>query len=302
MLSDAIEFPTTADDWIQTVIIGGALTLLAALILPAIVVQGYTVRVARAGATGGTAPSFTDWGDLLVDGLRLLVVNVAMMLLFVVPVGIVLATGAIVGGVTGSRVVTGIVGLIGVLAVVVLALALSYVLPAAIANFAIEDSLAAAFDARTVADGALTGDYAIAWLLAILIGVGGGLVGGALSVLLVGFPILFYVQVVTYYLFGRGFAAGLGMDVTPRGAGAPAVSGGEGTRRTALGEADDPAPDPLSDRSGATVERDSRSEDDSRPEGHGPDAGDAGDRDASDDGAVDGTDRDERESDGSGVR
>ncbi|WP_380681779.1 hypothetical protein [Salinigranum sp. GCM10025319] len=40
-------------------------------------------------------------------------------------------------------------------------------------------------------------------------GVVGGLVGSALSVIVVGLFVLFYVQVVSYYLFGLGFARGL---------------------------------------------------------------------------------------------
>jgi hypothetical protein len=46
-------------------------------------------------------------------------------------------------------------------------------------------------------------------VLALVVGIVGVLVGAALSAVVVGVFVLFYVQVVFYYLVGRGFAAGL---------------------------------------------------------------------------------------------
>ncbi|MFB6281870.1 MAG: DUF4013 domain-containing protein [Haloferacaceae archaeon] len=234
MLADAITFPTTADDWVQTVVIGGVLSLLGVLILPTIVVQGYLVRAVRAGAAGEPAPSFTDWGDLLVDGLRLFVLVLGASLVVVVPLGVLAAIGMAGVGVTGSRAFAGVVGLAILLVVVAATIALGYLLPAAVANFAIEDSLAAALDLGAVLDGALTGEYATAWVLALLVGFVGATVGGPLTVVVVGAFLVFYTQVAVYYLFGRGFAAGLGRapDTRP----GPTPAGGASAR------AGDPAP------------------------------------------------------------
>lgn len=314
MLADAIEFPTTADDWIQTVIIGGALSALGFLILPAIVVQGYTVRVARAAARGETAPSFTDWGELLVDGVKLLVLQLVAAVAVLVPLAVVLGVVGTAAGLSGSRTLGGIAVLIAVLLIGLLGLVLGYFLPAAVANFAIEDSLAAAFDLRTVGDGALSADYATAWLLAVLIGFVGGLVGGALSVILVGFLLVFYTQVVTYYLFGRGFVAGLGVDATPGGAGTPAVGRRDGTRQTALGETGNAErgtarpggrPGDASLAGGDAPDAATSGADASADDGRGEDAADP---DADDDGAetnaadAGDADPDERGSDGTGTR
>jgi uncharacterized membrane protein len=62
---------------------------------------------------------------------------------------------------------------------------------------------------RTILQGAFTREYAVGWLLAVVVGVVGGLVGTALTAVVVGIFVLFYVQVSLYYLVGRGFAAGL---------------------------------------------------------------------------------------------
>lgn len=225
MLSDALSFPRRGDDWLPTLLVGGILTLLGVFVLPAIVVQGYLVRVLAAAADQEeTPPSFTRWGALFVDGVKLLVVNVVYGLVAVVPLVVVL--GAALVAIPGDPVPVepgttsptppsagfgaGLLVLVALLAVVgLLTLLVAYVLPAALTNFAMEGRLGAAFDVRTVLAGAFTSDYAVAWLLALVVGLVGGLVGSALTVVVVGLFVLFYVQVSFYFLLGRGFAAGL---------------------------------------------------------------------------------------------
>jgi hypothetical protein len=224
MLSDALSFPRRGDDWLSTLLVGGVLTVLGPFILPALVVQGYLVRVLDyAARRERNPPSFTQWGTLLVDGLKLLVVTVVYGLFAVVP--LVVVFGALVVIVPGDPVVAdpgmpnptpsigtgpGLLVFLGLAALSgLLTLVVAYVLPAALANFAIEGRLGAAFDVRTVLAGAFTSDYAVAWLLALLVGAVGGFIGSVLTAVVVGVFVLFYVQVSLSYLFGRGFAAGL---------------------------------------------------------------------------------------------
>jgi hypothetical protein len=220
MLGQALSFPRHGDDWVKTVAIGGGLLVLSVLVLPAILLQGYLVRVVRAGANGDRGPpAFDDWGSLFVDGLKLIVVSVGYYLpatLVVVVATVVVGSGALVGGEAGAGI--GILGGVGLLVGVLLVLVATYLLPAAVANMAVRDSLGAAFDLGTVAGAALTTDYAVAVLLALVAGFLFNLVGSPLLIVLVGAGVLFYGQVVVYYLFGRGFAAGrgpAGYDTTP---------------------------------------------------------------------------------------
>jgi hypothetical protein len=208
MLGDALSFPRQSDDWLPTLLIGGVLSVLGFLIVPIFIVQGYFVRILRAAVEGEeTTPSFTDWGDLIVDGVKLFVVNLVYGLILLIPLGIVVAiTGVAASGGNASRAVAGIVGIVGFLVVAALGLVVAYIVPAAAANFAVEGRLGAAFDLSTVFGAAFTGDYAMAWLLAVVVAIVGGLIGSALSFLVVGIFVLFYVQVSMYYLFGRGFA------------------------------------------------------------------------------------------------
>ncbi|MFC6824854.1 DUF4013 domain-containing protein [Halopelagius fulvigenes] len=217
MLRHALSYPLNSDDRIPTILIGGILSVLGVLIVPAFILQGYFVRVLRGAAKGeAAAPSFTDWGGLIVDGVKLFVVNVAYGLVVAIPTILVSAlfvptsveTGP-GGAPTQPGAGFGTVALVGVLVVLLLGLLVAYLLPAAMANFAVEDSLGAAFDFSTIWTAATTSEYFVGWVLALVVGVVGGLVGSALSLVVVGIFVLFYTQAVTYYLFGRGFAKGL---------------------------------------------------------------------------------------------
>lgn len=209
MLGDALSFPRSSDDWIQTLLIGAVLIPLSLLVLPAFILQGYMVRVMQAAARGSeTAPSFTDWGSLFVDGLKLAVIGFVVSLVINIPVWILQFT--VLSGDPSAGVST--LFWVVLLLVLVVSLALGYVLPAAYANFALEDaSFGAAFDLSTVWAGATTGAYAKAWLLSAIVGVVLGGIAAVLSLALIGLPLLFYVQVVVYYLTARGFAEGLGV-------------------------------------------------------------------------------------------
>lgn len=216
MLGDAISYPRTNDDWLPTIAIGGILLILQFLIVPAVLVQGYYVRVLRDVSRGETvAPSFTDWGDLFVDGLKLLVVGIGYGLVIAIPAVILSAIAgggaAAVGGESG-----GAIALLVSLVVVVYSIAVSYVVPAAVANFAAEDSIGAAFDFGTIRDVVTTGEYLRGILFGVLVAIVGGIVGSVLSILLVGIFVLFYAQIGMYYCFARGYADGRAAAGLPR--------------------------------------------------------------------------------------
>ncbi|MFC7201951.1 DUF4013 domain-containing protein [Haloferax namakaokahaiae] len=223
MLSDALWFLKRSDDWVATTIIGGVLSLLSVLIIPAFILQGYLVKAMRAAANGEeAAPSFTDWGELFVDGVKLFVVGLGWSLVVIVPMillTIVLGIGsaALTQGATDPSAVSsagslglGIFSLVGFLLIGLLGLLVGFLVPAASVNFAIEGNLGAGFDVRTITGAAFTSDYVVAWVLAIVVSMVLGTIGSVLSIVLVGLFLLFYVQVMTYYLFARGYADGLG--------------------------------------------------------------------------------------------
>lgn len=222
MLGEALSYPKSGEDWLKSVIIGGVLTLLGGFIFVTILpVLGYFVRVLRSAANDEhEAPVFDEWGDLFVDGIKVLLIQLAYAIvpflilfvgIFVTGIGAISATEASGIG-TGIGIFGVVILLVGFLAILVV----SYLVPAALANFAYRDDLGAAFDFGTVIDAAFTADYFIALLLAFVVGVVLGSIGLLLSFIIVGIFVTFYVQVSVYYLFGRGFAKGL--DLEPGGA------------------------------------------------------------------------------------
>lgn len=229
MFETAINYPRQGDKPWMTILIGGLLSLFSFLIIPAFIVLGYTIRVLRATMNGEeTPPRFEEWGDLLVDGLKAFVVLLAY---FIVPALIV---GASIGGVAMSALAGGDPSFaalggafIGLSLAGLLALALWYVAPAGLANFAKTGSLSAAFAVGDLKQAALSAGYAKHWALAFVVLLISGAVTGALSATgigaFVGVFVQFYALVVAYYLYGRGFDIAMRVTETESIAGQPAT-------------------------------------------------------------------------------
>ncbi|MFC6733196.1 MULTISPECIES: DUF4013 domain-containing protein [unclassified Haladaptatus] len=213
MLSEALSYPRNGDNWLKTIAIGGVLTLLSFLIVPIFLVQGYFMRILRSAVRGEAgAPEFDEWMDLLTEGLMSFVIALVYVgipgIIFTVGM-FVLGFGAVAGAQTGSSGLMaglGIVGLLFGLVMFVVLLLAGYVVPAAMANFATKQSFGAGFEFGTVMSIALTSDYLVAWLLAIVVSIVLGTIAGMLTAILVGIFLLFYVQMMVYYLYGRGYA------------------------------------------------------------------------------------------------
>jgi len=239
MLEDSLRYPTKRDDALRIIAIGGILGLLSFLIIPAFIVGGYLIRVYRRVMADEIEepPGFSDWEQLLGDGLRGFVVGLAY---FIVPAVLLVATvgtavvAAAVTTATGGQVspeagvALGGMAAIGALIALVLMLVAWYVLPAAIANFVRRDSLAAAFSFGEVIGIATSSDYVVAWVLALVVSIVGSAVTGVLSATGVGAilsPFVgFYVGVAMAYLYASGAAAATGEDgSTETPAGRPAA-------------------------------------------------------------------------------
>ena len=216
-IEEVLRYPTRRDDWVKTVLVGGALTVLGFLIVPALIVTGYVLAVLRGRVDGEPSPpAWGGWAKLLVDGLKAWVVTFVYA---IVPValGAVLVGGAAAAVMSGSDVgaVLGLLGFgIGSLVWLVVALAFFYPLPASLANLAVTGRLGAAFDVDVVRSVVSTRAYAVAWLWGLGVLVVSGVVGGAINAVpvlgwIVGAVFLFYVDVVLGAIWGAGFADGL---------------------------------------------------------------------------------------------
>lgn len=242
MFEDALRFPWTGEKKIETLAIGGVLTLLGVFLVPILFVYGYLIRVIRQTASGEVdePPAFSDWKELLVDGL----IGFVISLVYTLIPGIVITVGAVVvfgsfgivgsaatdsgsGGVlaAGGLLIALVIGLLSL----VLFLVAVYVVPAAVAAFARSGEFGSAFSPSVLRPMLTDRRYAMAWVVAVAIAVLAQIVGGAASATGVGailVPFLtFYGNVAGAYAIGVGIAD---MDVvgghdeeTP--AGQPAV-------------------------------------------------------------------------------
>lgn len=170
MLGTALSYLTNSENFVKTLIIGSVLTLLNFLILPGLIVTGYLLQVMKESASGETsAPEFDNWDDLLIDGLKGLVVTIAYGFVAIVPPTIIMTT-MMFGSVAqaGSIETMATVGMgFTLIAILGIVLAISYVMPAAFVNMAWEESIDGAFDFSTIKEIITSGEYLVTWLLAM---------------------------------------------------------------------------------------------------------------------------------------
>jgi hypothetical protein len=215
-LERLVRYPANDDDWARTLLVGGLLTALSVLIVPAFFLYGYLLRVVREGMVEGEEPpGFDEWGTLLRDGvvavLIVLVYQFVPLLVAALTVG-----GSVLALFTGTDVGVG-VGLFGLFAGLalsaVLALVFGYVTLIGVANYAHEGEVAAAFDTAVLRTVALDGAYAVPWLYGVAILVVANVVAGVLGfVPIVGVFVVFYAQVAAAWVWGKGFADAMGLD------------------------------------------------------------------------------------------
>lgn len=215
-IESAVNYPREGEEAWKTVAIGAVLSLLGFLLVPAVFVAGYLLRVLRASMDDERVPVFDEWGDMFVEGLKavaVIIVYTIVPTLILTVSGVALA-GAAFGDGAGSAVLA-LAALLGFLIGGVLLLALAYVLPVALANLASTERLGSAFAVGGMRATLTSRDYAVAWLLALLVTVVAGVIAGTVSLVPLGFivalPVQFYATVVAFHLYGRGIA---GMDDT----------------------------------------------------------------------------------------
>lgn len=219
MLSDALSYPTRGDDGLKTIAIGGVLSLFSFLLLPIPLVLGYYVRVLGTTTEGvDDPPTFDDWGDLFVTGL---VAFAVMIPYYLIPAVVFFVFGGL-GALTGSRGIALAGILTAILVSGVLGIALTYVSPAALANYAATGSASAAFAFGDLKSIILSGAYFRAWIVGFALLFAGGVVVSLLSVIpilgtIVGMFIYFPVLVAAHRIFGTAYrnARGAAGEVPP---------------------------------------------------------------------------------------
>jgi Protein of unknown function (DUF4013) len=157
----AFRFVPEDPDWIKKILIGGAFTLLSAILIGAPFVMGYFVRLVRNVARGDERPlpEWDDLGGIFSDGLRAVVVYLAYLVgAMILPVTLggvlllVMAGGSSSGGGAGEALAS--VAALAMVAIYALGgllmLVLMLFVPAALLRFILYDRVSAAFEVREV--------------------------------------------------------------------------------------------------------------------------------------------------------
>jgi hypothetical protein len=215
MLNESINYLRSSEEWVKTVLIGGVLSLLGFLIVPAILVVGYLLRVLRARMHGEEEPPvFDEWGDMLREGAYGFAIAIvygivpAIIGTALIAVGV---GGAVAGGDSGaSAFVGGLVVLVGVLVLFALSLVVAYVLPAALANYVDTERFGSAFSVSDLRPVLLSGKYAAAWAVGLVVVAVAAFVGTLLNVVpilgtVVAAFVTFYAIVAAYYCVGTAW-------------------------------------------------------------------------------------------------
>lgn len=204
MLRTAINYPFESEHSVQTLTIGGILTVLSFLVIPAFLVSGYFLRVIRAVTADEELPVFDDWGTMGIEGLKLAIIFFVYSL---IPMVIFFLSGGLLFVTEGS--ISGIIeGMFGMLVAVLVGLVLLYIVPVGVVRFAETGRMGGAFAFRSFWPTLTSTDYAVGWLLALGVIIVAGVITAIVDTLpLIGFIVAafvnFYVGIVVWYLYGR---------------------------------------------------------------------------------------------------
>lgn len=220
-LDDALSFPLRGDDAVGRVVLGSVLVLLSlVLVVPGVALAGYAVAVCRSVLAGDEQPpALGDWRTLSRDGVDV----AAITLVYAAPGLVVAALSAAVpvlasmgpgggGGGMVAALLAVVFGFGGSVVATAYGVAVAYVLPAALVNYARTGTVSAAWDRTTLREVLLDGDYVATWMAGTLVAVAAASIGGATAAAMVGFPVLLYGLVAATALFTRGSMDALGLE------------------------------------------------------------------------------------------
>lgn len=216
IVGDAVRYPS--QDW-KKVVTFGVFFLLSYVIIGILFWPGYALRALKATLAGSDElPEFGDWGEMVVDSLKLIIVSIVYSIIpaIVIFIGILGSAASIqnLGTLMSPMAAFGLIGgvvLIGIILEIIFSLALI----AAIANMALYDSdIGAAFRFSEILDliksiGYV--DYIIWFIVMFIVGIVVGIIAGILNAILIGIlltPLI--VMPYAYLLYSRS----LGLLVT----------------------------------------------------------------------------------------
>lgn len=226
-VNKAIRFVMEDKQWISKLLIGALMSVLSFLILPAFILQGYLVKIIRHVMNGNwdSLPEWENWGDLMKDGFFVTVAQIVYTLPFIL---LMIIGGAATGGMASltnsdslaTAAATG-GGLLLLCLVVLFAVALLFLTPAILIQYAIKDDFGACFRFGEVFDIIRNhmSDILVAFVVTLVAAFVISLLIGILSLIpclgwiaafLIGLAVGPYISFVSGHLYGQIAAKILG--------------------------------------------------------------------------------------------
>ncbi len=206
-LGELLKYPFDDPKWVEKLLIGGALSIIPIISFFA---AGYSLESMRAGIRGEmTLPEWGDWGEKFVQGFILFIISLIYML--IPGLLMLLGGGSIIGALNYGDMGWGVAGGFLTLLTIVAALILAFVLPMAMAHYAAEGKLGAAFEFGEIwrRIKSVFGQYLVAMVLFLVFSSIIGIIG---IIPLVGWLIaivgVFYLTVIFANLVGRLYRQG----------------------------------------------------------------------------------------------
>lgn len=226
-INKAFRFVMEDKQWISKLLIGALMSVLGFLILPALILQGYLVKIIRQVMNGGWdgLPEWDDWGKLLRDGFFVTVAQIVYTLPFIILMFIGIAATGGIASVSNSEDLAAVAatggGLVMFCLVILFAIALLFLTPAILIQYAIKDEFGASFRFGEVADIIRDNmaDILIAFVVSVVAAIAISLVIGVLAIIpclgwiaafLIGLAVGPYISFVTGHLYGQIAAKVLG--------------------------------------------------------------------------------------------
>jgi hypothetical protein len=210
-------------EWVTKILIAVLILLLGVLfswlvipaILAALLFSGYGVEITRRVIHGESEvlPAWDNWGQLFTDGLMVAIIGIV----YALPMIIVSLCLGVPLGIASENSETAAAFLSSILSCLNLlwGIVLSFLLPAAIAIYAKDRDLAAAFRFGDVVS--LVRDHFVTYLITAVMVWVAGFIGG-LGLVLCGVGWLFttpYASFVTSHLYGQAYVEATGQTPQP---------------------------------------------------------------------------------------
>lgn len=213
IVSDAVRYPSS--DWKKVVILG-VFFILNIIIIGILFWPGYLLRIIKSTLAGyDELPEFDEWGGMIIDSIKVIVVGIAYFIIpaIVVLIGVFASLSTVSLGTMTVSDPTAFLALLGSTVIIGVILAIIFGLLAyiAIVNMALYDELGAAFRFSEILERISMigwGKYIIWYIVMIVIGIIGGIIAGIINIIpYIGFIIaLLVVYPYLYMLFARSLA------------------------------------------------------------------------------------------------